>query len=55
MPMYMHLCRIRFVDNTSIARGGDELLRDEQVLMIKCVKEEREAGAPGDHPNIKST
>jgi hypothetical protein len=24
-------------------------------LMIKCAREEREAGAPGDHQNVKST
>jgi hypothetical protein len=46
---------IRFVDNTSIERGGDMSQRDEQDLMIKCTREEREAGAPGDHKNIKST
>jgi hypothetical protein len=51
----MHLCMIRFVDNTSIARGGDASQRDEQDLMIKCAREEREVGAPGDHQNIKST
>jgi hypothetical protein len=43
---------IRFVDNTSIAQGGDT---SQQDLMIKCTREEREAGAPGDHQNIKST
>jgi hypothetical protein len=51
----MHLCMIRFVDNTSIARGGDASQRDEQDLLIKCAREEREAGAPRDHQNIKST
>jgi hypothetical protein len=55
LPKSMHLCMIKFVDNTSIARGGDASQRDEQDLMIKCVREEREAGAPGDHQNIKST
>jgi hypothetical protein len=46
---------IRFVDNTSVARGGDEPQLEEQDLMIKCAREEREAGTPGDHLNIKST
>jgi hypothetical protein len=46
---------IRFVDNTSVARAGDEPQQEEQDLMIKCVREEREAGTPGDHQNIKST
>jgi hypothetical protein len=46
---------IRFADNTSIARGGDASQRDEKDLMIKCAREEREAGASGDHQNIKST
>jgi hypothetical protein len=55
LPKSMHLCMIRFVDNTSIARGGDASQRDEQDLKIKCAREEREAGAPGDHQSIKST
>jgi hypothetical protein len=52
LPKSMNLCMIRFVDNTSIARGGDESQQDEQDLMIKCA---REAGTPGDHQNVKST
>jgi hypothetical protein len=54
-PKSMHLCMIRFVENTSIARGGDASQRDEQDLKMKCAREEREADAPGDHQNIKST
>jgi hypothetical protein len=46
---------IRFVDNTSVAQGGDESQQEEQDLMSKCVREEREAGTPGDHQNVKST
>jgi hypothetical protein len=46
---------IRFVDNTSVAQGGDESQQEEPDLMIKCAREEREAGAPRDHQNIKST
>jgi hypothetical protein len=46
---------IRFFDNTSVARGGDESQQEEQALMIKCTREEREVGAPGDHQNVKST
>jgi hypothetical protein len=45
---------IRFVDNTSVARG-DESQQEEQDLKIKCAREEREAGAPGDHQHVKST
>jgi hypothetical protein len=45
----------QFVDNMSIARGGDESQQEEQDLMIKCAREERKAGAPGDHQNVKST
>jgi hypothetical protein len=45
---------IGFVDNTSVARGGDESQQGEQDFMIKCARVEREAGAPGDHQNIKS-
>jgi hypothetical protein len=55
LPKSMHLYMIRFVDNTSVARGGDESQQEEQDLMIKCAREEREAGAPGDHQNVKST
>jgi hypothetical protein len=55
LPKSMHLCMIRFVDNTSIAQGGDASQRDEQDLMIKCARKEREADTPGDHQNIKST
>jgi hypothetical protein len=51
----MLLCMIRFVDNTRIARGGDASQQDEQDLKIKCAREEREAGAPRDHQNIKCT
>jgi hypothetical protein len=29
LPKSMHLCMISFVDNMSIARGGDESQRDE--------------------------
>jgi hypothetical protein len=45
----MHLYIIRFVDNMSVARGGDESQQEEQNLMIKCAREERKAVAPGDH------
>jgi hypothetical protein len=45
---------IKFVDNTRVARGGDESQQEEQDLMTKCVRKEREAGAPGDHQNIMS-
>jgi hypothetical protein len=55
LPKSMHLCMISFVDNTSVARGGDESQQEEQDLLIKCVREEREAGAPRDHQNVKST
>jgi hypothetical protein len=55
LPKSMHLFMIRFVDNKSIARGGDESQQEEQDLMIKCAREEREAGAPGAHQNVKST
>jgi hypothetical protein len=51
----MNLCLIRFVDNTSVAREGDKSQKEEQDLIINCVREEREAGAPGDHQNVKST
>jgi hypothetical protein len=43
LPKSMHLYMIKFVDNTSIARGGEELQQKEEDLTIKCA---REAGAP---------
>jgi hypothetical protein len=46
---------IRFVDNMSVARGGEESQQEEKDLMTKCMREEREAGTPGDHQNVKST
>jgi hypothetical protein len=46
---------IRFVDNMSVARGGEESQQEEQDLMIKCAREERDAGARRAHQNIKST
>jgi hypothetical protein len=54
LPKSMHLCMIKFVDNTRVARGGDESQQEEQDLMTKCVRKEREAGAPGDHQNVMS-
>jgi hypothetical protein len=35
LPKSMHICMIRFVDNTSFAQGGDESQQEEQDLMIK--------------------
>jgi hypothetical protein len=46
LPKSMHLCMIIFVDNISIAQGGDELQQEGEDLMIKCAREEREATAP---------
>jgi hypothetical protein len=47
---------IRFVDNTSIARGEGGLQQAEQHLIFnisKCAREEREAGAQGGNEKIK--
>lgn len=49
LPKSLHLCMIRFDDNTSIARGGGDLRQDQVPLISnikKCAREEREAGAP---------
>jgi hypothetical protein len=46
---------IMFVDNTSVACGEEESQQEEQDLMIKGVREEREADARRDHQNVKST
>jgi hypothetical protein len=45
---------IRFIDNTSIARGGEEQQHEEQGLINKCVREEMEAGALEDKEEITS-
>jgi hypothetical protein len=56
LPKSMHLCMIRFIDNPSIARGGEgELQREEQARIFnisKCEREEREAGALGGNDEI---
>ena len=50
LPKSMHLCMIRFINNTSVG-GGDELPQGEGQSLIsnisKCAREEREAGAQG--------
>jgi hypothetical protein len=47
---------ISFVDNTSIARGGEgELQQDDEALIpniSKCKREAREAGARGGFEEI---
>ena len=55
LPKSMHLCMIRFIDNTSVARGEGELQQEEQALISnisKCAREEREAGALGGNEEI---
>uniref|UniRef100_A0ACD5U7U5 Uncharacterized protein n=1 Tax=Avena sativa TaxID=4498 RepID=A0ACD5U7U5_AVESA len=53
LPKSMHLCMIRFVDNTSVARGEGDLQQEEQALISsKCAREEREADALGDNEEI---
>jgi hypothetical protein len=56
LPKSMHLCMIRFVDNTSVARGEEgDFQQEEQALISnisKCAREEREAGALGDNEEI---
>ena len=55
LPKSMHLCMIRFIDNTSIARGRGELQQEGQALISninKCAREEREACALGGNEEI---
>lgn len=55
LPKSMHLCMIRFIDNTSVARGGGELQQEGQALISninKCAREEREACALGGNEEI---
>ena len=63
LPKFMHLCMIRFIDNTNASGGGQQGMVEnieEQVENIKqdmenmennshkCSREEREAGAHQD-------
>jgi hypothetical protein len=53
LPKSMHLCTIRFVDNTSIARGVEgKLQREEQALISNISKCTREGGALGGNDEI---
>ena len=56
LPKSMHLCMIKFIDNTSIAQGGvGELQQEGQALISninKCAWEEREACALGGNEEI---
>ena len=50
LPKSLHLCILRFINNTSIGGGEEELQQDEHLLISnisKCAREEREACAPG--------
>ena len=51
----MHLCMIRFVEETSIARGGEGLNQEEPEVMIihGSAREEREEGAREEEDVIK--
>ena len=56
LPKSLHLCILRFINNTSIGGGEEELQQDEHLLnsnISKCAREEREAGALGSHEEIK--
>ena len=56
LPKSMHLCMIRFIDNTSIACGEGELQQVDQALISnisKCARKEREASAQGGIEEIK--
>ena len=55
LPKSMHLCMIRFEDDSSLARGGGELQQDPLPLISnikKSAREEREAGAPHEEEEI---
>lgn len=56
LPKSLHLCIIRFVKEASLARGGEELQKEDSPLISnisKCAREEREEGAPGNMEEIK--
>jgi len=48
LPKSMHICIIRFTEETSLVRGGDGLRHEEATTHIidGCAREEREDGAP---------
>ena len=64
LPKSMHLCMIRFIDNTNILGGGGHQGMDGNIkepngnmmthgenmktTSLKCLREEREAGAHGE-------
>src|SRR5215216_1902386 len=46
LPKSMHLCMIRFVGETSMARGGEGLQEKPNMMIAHgCAREEREEGA----------
>uniref|UniRef100_A0ACD5Z4F2 Uncharacterized protein n=1 Tax=Avena sativa TaxID=4498 RepID=A0ACD5Z4F2_AVESA len=47
LPKSMHLCMIRFIEEASLAQGGEGMIQEEPSVMIihGCAREEREAGA----------
>ena len=50
LPKSMHLCMIRFVGETSMARGGEGLQEKPNMMIAQgCAREEREEGAREDH------
>lgn len=52
LPKSMHLCMIRFEDDSSIARGGGELQQDPLLLISYIKKSVRETGAPHEEEEI---
>lgn len=55
LPKSMHLCMIRFEDDSNLARGGGELQQDPLLLISnikKSAREKREAGAPHEEEEI---
>ena len=57
LPKSDCLCVIRYVEDEGMARGSEEMQHMEQGVMITgaCAREEREAGARGDHQGRKES
>ena len=51
LPKSDCLCVIRYIEDGGMAQGSEEMQHMERGVMITgaCAREEREAGARGDH------
>ena len=57
LPKSGCLCEIRYIEDGGMVRGSEKMQHMEQGVMINraCAREEREAGARGDHQGRKES